>query len=187
MSLPKGDIPDVEVKPGSLLVAKKNVYETRDAPRGFWKALHDTLLRNGLKPISLETLAYYLPGEQGQIAGLLGCHVDDLLWAGSEAMQKTMEVVQVEFKFGLVESDELKYCGHIIHQGKDRIAITCPSVLDRIKPIYLSPQRRRHLGEMATPAEISQRSQFRSIVGNLNWLARVCRPDLNFQVNQLQA
>ncbi|CAK8996233.1 Retrovirus-related Pol polyprotein from transposon RE2 (Retro element 2) (AtRE2) [Includes: Protease RE2 [Durusdinium trenchii] len=177
MSLPKGGIPDAEVQPGSLLVARKSVYGTRDAPRGFWKALHDTLLRNGLKP-------YYLPGEQGQVAGLLGCHVDDLLWAGSEAMQKTMEAVQAEFKFGLVESDELKYCGRIIHQGKDGITITCPSVLDRTKPIYVSPQRRRHLGEVATPAEISQ---LRSVVGSLSWLARVCRPDLSFQVNQLQA
>ena len=184
MSLPKGGIPDAEIQPGSLLVAKKSVYGTRDAPRGFWEALHDTLLRNGLQPISLETSAYYLPGEQGQVAGLLGCHVDDLLWAGSEATQKAVEAVQAEFKFGLVESYELKYCGRIIHQGKDGITITCPSVLDRTKPIYINPQRRKQLGEMATPAEISQ---LRSVVGSLSWLARVCRPDMSFQVNQLQA
>ncbi len=38
--------------------------------------------------------------------------------------------------------------------------------------------------EPATPAEISQ---LRSVVGSLSWLSRVCRPDIGFGVNQLQA
>ena len=184
MSLPKGGIPDPNVKPGSLLVAKKSVYGTRDAPRGFWKALHDTLLKMGLKSVPHETSAYYLPGPEGEVHGLLGCHVDDLLWAGGEEMQKVMLKIQEIYKFGLVEGDELKYCGRNIVQNEAGIKVTCPNVLDRTKAIYVSPDRRKQLAEPATAAEISQ---LRSVVGSLSWLARVCRPDISFDVNQLQA
>ena len=181
---PKDGIPDDAVKPGSLLVAKKSVYGTRDAPRGFWKGLHDTLIAVGLKAVPNETSAYYLPGPEGEITGLLGCHVDDLLWAGGDEMQKTMAKVQEPYKFGLVEDAELKYCGRIITQTADGIKVTCPSVLDRTKAIYVAPGRRKLLSEAATPTEISQ---LRSVVGSLSWLARVCRPDISFGVNQLQS
>ena len=106
MSLPKGGIPDPNVKPGSLLVAKKSVYSARDAPRGFWKALRETLLKMGLKNVPHETSAYYLPGPQRQVLGLLGCHVDDLLWAGGpvqDVMLKVQECVPVCFFFAAAE------------------------------------------------------------------------------------
>ena len=184
ITLPKGGIPDPAVKPGSLLVARKSVYGTRDAPRGFWKALHDVLLSKGLVPVPFETAAYYLPGPSGTIRGLLGCHVDDLLWCGLEDMQNVMLAVQKEFKFGMVEDDEMKYCGRIIKQSTDGIRVTCPSVLDRTKAIYVEPQRRKQLSAQATPSEISQ---LRSVVGSLGWLGRICRPDICFRVNPLQA
>ena len=184
ITLPKGGIPDPAVQPGSLLVARKSVYGTRDAPRGFWKALRDVLLSKGLAPVPYETAAYYLPGPRGTISGLLGCHVDDLLWCGLEDMQAVMLEVQKEFKFGLVENDEMKYCGRIIKQSTDGIRVTCPSVLDRTKAIYVEPQRRKQLSAPAKPSEISQ---LRSVIGSLSWLGRICRPDICFRVNQLQA
>ena len=184
LKLPKHGVPDDQVKPGSLMVALKSVYGTRDAPRGFFKNLYNTLVGAGLKPIPGETAAFYLPGAEGQIEGLLGCHVDDLLWSGGDKMQQIMLEVQKTFKFGLVEDDELKYCGRIISQSPQGLKVTCPNVLDRTKPIYLSKDRRKQAAEPATATEISQ---LRSIVGSLSWLARVCRPDISFAVNQLQA
>ena len=184
LRLPKTGIPDPNIKPGSLMIAQKSVYGTRDAPRGFFKELAKILIAAGLKPIPYEPAAFYLPGESGRIEGILGCHVDDLLWSGTDRMEQVMLEVQRTFQFGLVEDDVLKYCGRVITQTSKGIKVTCPNVLDRTKPIFLTKERR---AQTAAPATASEISQLRSIVGSLSWLGRVCRPDISFAVNQLQA
>lgn len=182
--LPRGGVPDDEVKEGSLLLAEKAVYGTRDAPRGFWKGLHETLIASGLRAVDLEQSAYYLPGPEGEVAGLLGAHVDDLLWCGGKAMDNVMLAVQEKYKFGSVSGNEFRFCGRVINQTPDGILVTCPNVMDRVKPIYLSPLRKKDRAAQAEPHEIAQ---LRSVVGSLAWLSRVCRPDLAFGVNQLQS
>ncbi len=182
--LPPGGVPDEEVEEGSLMMAEKAVYGTRDAPRGFWKGLHETLLQCGLKSVPLEQSAYYLPGPEGEVCGLLGAHVDDLLWCGTEAMDRTMKKVQEKYKFGSVSDAKFKFCGRVISQSAAGIYVTCPNVMDRVKAVYVDPARRKHRAEAATASEISQ---LRSVVGSLAWLSRVCRPDLSFAVNQLQS
>jgi len=86
LKLPDGGVPDDDVAVGSLMLCEKSVYGTRDAPRGFWKGLHDSLIQCGLKEICTEASAYFLPGEPGHVRGLLGTHVDDLLWCGGKEM-----------------------------------------------------------------------------------------------------
>ncbi len=184
LKLPRGGVPDDEVPEGSLLLAEKAVYGTRDAPRGFWKGLHETLIACGLCAVDLEQSAYYLPGPQGEVAGLLGAHVDDLLWCGTKAMDEVMGTVQKKCKFGSVSGSEFRFCGRVIHQNQKGILVTCPNVMDRVKPIYIDPVRRR---DRAAPAEQHEVAQLRSVFGSLAWLSRVCRPDLAFGVNQLQS
>ena len=181
---PEDGVPDEKVRSGSLLLCNKSVYGTKIAPRGFWKQLHDDILACGLREVPQEPCAYYMPGEKGQICGLMGTHVDDLLWCGNDDMDAAMEQLQMKYNFRLTTSDEFKFCGRIIKQDKKGIYVTCPSVLDRVKNIFLSPQRRKQRGEMATNAEISQ---LRSVVGSLSWYSRTCRPDLAYGVNQLQS
>ena len=184
LRLPADGIPDPSIPEGSLLICEKSVYGTKDAPRGFWKGLHDVLVSCGLKEVPYETSAYYLPGEEGIVSGMLGTHVDDLLWCGIEKMDEIMRQVQEHYNFRMTSSYEFKFCGRIIKQDEAGITINCPSVLDRVKAIYIDPKRRKMRGLDATPSEVSQ---LRSVVGSLSWYSRVCRPDLSFQVNQLQA
>ena len=181
---PEDGVPDDEIPRGSLLLCNKSVYGTKDAPRGFWKQLHDDIIACGLQEVPQEPCAYYLPGKKGQICGLMGTHVGDLLWCGNDDMDAAMDQLQKKYNFRLTTSDEFKFCGRIIKQNKEGIYINCPSVLDRVKNIFISPQRKKQRGEVATNAEISQ---LRSVVGSLSWYSRTCRPDLAYGVNQLQS
>ena len=184
LKLPADGIPDQEVEEGSLMVCNKSVYGTKDAPRGFWKQLHDDILDCGLREVPFEQAAYYMPDELGEIAGLMGSHVDDLLWSGNGKMDEAMEKLQKKYNFRTTTSDEFKFCGRIVVQDEKGITINCPAVLDRVKRIYMTPDRRKQRSEQATDAEVSQ---LRSVVGSLSWYSRVCRPDLAHGVNQLQA
>ena len=184
LSPPKGGLPGVEQ--GSLLIANKPVYGTRDAPRGFWRRLHRVCKEKGLRPVPHEHAAYVLNGPDGSIEGMMVSHVDDLLWCGTTAMDRAMAEVQKEFKFGSLEhGDSFEYCGRTIEQGEKLggIKVTCPNTASKVRGINLDGGRKHQKGARATPQEVSQ---LRSVVGSLNWVTRVCRPDIAYSVHRLQ-
>ncbi|CAE7496741.1 TY4B-J, partial [Symbiodinium sp. CCMP2456] len=180
---PPGGLPGVPE--GALLRARKPVYGTKDAPRGFWKRLHRVALSKGLRAIPGEHAAYVLQDKHHGLQGIVIAHVDDLLWSGSEAMDKVMDEIIKEFKFGALEfGDKFDYCGRTVEQGKDGITITVPNNAAKLRPIHLGAERRRQKDHYVTEQE---RAQLRSIVGSLNWLVRVCRVDIAYEVHRLQA
>ena len=69
--------------PGSYLIALMSIYGSRDAPRGFWLALRDELVRQGFHEIEP---AMYSLVKDGQFRGLATTHVDDVLWCGDEEL-----------------------------------------------------------------------------------------------------
>ena len=180
---PPGGLPDVPE--GSLLRARKPVYGTKDAPRGFWKRLHKVATSKGLKAVPHEHAAYVLQGEGGRIDGMVIAHVDDLLWGGTPAMDKVMDEITKEFKFGSLEfGDKFDYCGRTIEQGTTGIKVTCPNNAAKVRPIHLDASRRN---QRDFPVTEQERNQLRSVVGSLNWLVRVCRVDIAYEVHRLQA
>ena len=62
--------------------------------------------------------------------------------------------------------------------------MTPPNVLDRAKPTPIDQCRRSKRAEQATTSEIGQ---LRRVAGSLAWLARTCRSELSFAVNQLRS
>ena len=94
-----------------------------------------------------------------------------------------MKVVQEQLKFGKVEDTSFKYCGRTISQTDEGIVVQCPHGLEKTRPIMLSTGRKRDRTAQATPEE---QGQLRSVLGSLNWIVRVCRPDLAYDTNRLQ-
>ena len=96
------------------------VYGTKDAPRGWFKNLHSSLLEQGFTAIPHEAAAYSLKTGD-YLEGLVVVHVDDLLWTG-----------------GKVIND--KYCGREIKKDDIGVHVSCPSLIDRVRPVYLSAE-----------------------------------------------
>ena len=104
--------------------------------KGFWKELYDVLLSCGLKEVPLETSAYYLPGEEVVLQDFL--EATWMIYFGVESGDGVvMEKAQKKFNFRLTSSEEFKFCGRIIEQSDRGIKVTCPSVVDRVKAIYV--------------------------------------------------
>ncbi|CAE7949958.1 unnamed protein product, partial [Symbiodinium sp. KB8] len=128
--------------------------------------------------------AYALTDDSGNLLGMMVSHVDDLLWTGGDAMSAVMEKVQADLKFGSVDEGDFTYCGRKITQEPEGIRVTCPNTAAKVRAIAITGERRKQRDAAATGQEISQ---LRSVLGSLNWVARVCRPDISYELSALQA
>ena len=190
LSMPKTGIPDPDsdgfLPEDRFYLVSSTAYGTKDAPRGWFKNLHATLVKEGLVPVPHECGAYVMRNEVagGPIRGLCVVHVDDLLWTGSKDIESLMDRVSARYKFGSESTDKFKYCGREIVKDEKGIHVTCPGLADRVRPIYLTAQQRKARDQ---PVSEEVRGQLRSVIGSLAWFQRVCRPDLAYAVNRLQS
>ena len=117
----------------------------------------------------------YTYSEEGDVKLMMGTHVDDILFAckpGYENfVRKLQEALQVEDS--KVSEGNFRFCGREISQEDDgSITVTCKSTAEKIEPISYRTGVRKT--ELANDAE---KSQLRSVVGSLAWVARQARPD----------
>eukprot|EP00913_Durusdinium_trenchii_P018068 g16978.t1 len=181
LSLPKDGVPGVP--PNMYYIVSSTVYGTRDAPLGWWKNLDGTVGKKGFKPVPYEPGAYTLLEDNGELAGLLITHVDDLMWTGGATVEARMDEICKHYNFGKVEKDTFRYCGRNISRDETHIYVKCDNLIDRVRPVWLTQEQKRR-EEQPVPESI--RGQLRSIIGSLAWLARVCRPDLAYAVCRMQ-
>lgn len=117
LSAPRDGIP-VEgghwISPEEYIIALMSVYGSKDAPRGFWLELCQTIIDNGV--VEIEP-AFYALIHEGECHGLLVTHVDDLLWTGTPMMDEVIEQGPRTIHFWSNGRRELSFlwpkdCGH---------------------------------------------------------------------------
>ena len=91
-------------------------------------------------------------------------------------MQKVMEGIQTELKFGSLDVGDFAYCGRQIAQTTEGIKMTCPNTAAKVRPIFLYRARKKQQDARATDPETSQ---LRSVLGSLDWVGRLCRHDIS--------
>ena len=122
-------------------------------------------------------------------------HVDDVTIChdGSDIRHQTAEKLHKRFPFGTwlevaKEQAGVSYCSKEIKvkqcDGEQCVTLSQNAFLDgRLQPIAIDPARSRDHDLQANQTELTD---YRSIVGSLQWLAVQSRPDLSFECNQLQ-
>ena len=184
LRLPKGGLPDDEIPEGAMMLARVPIYGTKDAGRRFWLKLKGTITNIGLTQNS-QCPALFTYSEDGDVKLMMGTHVDDILFACKPGYENFVRRLQEAFQVedSKVSEGNFRFCGREMSQDDDgSITVTCKSTAEKIEPISYRTGVRKT--EMANDAE---KSQLRSVVGSLAWVARQARPDLSYRVNKLQS
>ena len=163
-------------------------YGRIDAPYLWFCELRDELLKQGCVQCPLDpcVFAYYLPDKEGrmQLQGALGVHVDDGIAGGNAAFRQMLQRLEKRFKFGAFDKGEFVYTGIRFRQWDDgSIEYDQKTYVEKIKPIPIPRERRTQLHAEVTPSE---RTQYRSLVGALQYAAVHTRPDLAAKISELQ-
>lgn len=194
MRQPKQGLPGLI--PGQLLRLLKSVYGRPDAPRAWYNELARVLQEElGFQKSSVDPAMFYLRDEEGILRGLMIVHVDDLMLAtdASEWSANVTGRLRGRFPFGTwqnvaQEPAGVTYCGKEIkikNDGtEDFVTLAQKGFIEgRLECIQVSKQRAQSVDDRVNDEE---RTDYRSVVGSLQWLASQTRPDISFEVNQLQ-
>ena len=186
MLLPDGKTPDPEYSDEeTMMVARVPIYGTTYAGRFFWKQMRETCKESNLKENEIAKATLACRDEHDNIIAMLGTHVDDLLWAATPQGEQVVQCILDKFNVRKIEEDDFRLCGKEIKQDKDfTINVTCKDTSEKVDVIHYNRDRKRHMTELTTEAEIGQ---MRSVVGSLAWIVRQCRPDLSYEVSRAQS
>lgn len=194
MRQPKQGLPGLI--PGQLLRLLKSVYGRPDAPPAWYNELARVLQEElGFQKSSVDPAMFYLRDEEGILRGLMIVHVDDLMLAtdASEWSANVTGRLRARFPFGTwqnvaQEPAGVTYCGKEIkikNDGtEDFVTLAQKGFIEgRLECIQVSKERAQSVDDRVNDEE---RTDYRSVVGSLQWLASQTRPDIAFEVNQLQ-
>jgi hypothetical protein len=114
-----------------------------------------------------------------EIVGHLVSHVDDFNYTGTDEWQRdVMDVVKGKFNISAESESSFLYLGLNVSQYDDVISIDQRHYIDKLREIPLSSERRKQNDEPITKEE---RSQLRSLSGQMLWVTSQTRPDSAFE------
>ena len=194
MKQPAQGIPGV--KPQQVFRLKRPVYGRPDAPRAWYESLSEFIIEDmGYERSIIDPALFVRRKSSGEPRSVIVIHVDDLMMAGEDDddYQEAKKMLCKRFPFGewervIDKKEGITYCGKEIKTegtGISRcIRLGQDGFIDgRLDTIPVSRERSKQKEESVTEEE---RTDFRSVLGSLQWLATQTRGDLAFSVNQLQ-
>jgi hypothetical protein len=170
------------VPDGAALICRVPIYGQTDAGRGLWLKIKQVAQEIGWQVSTIYPALYYLH-DKGEVKGLLGTHVDDMLWAVKPGYEEHAKKLLEAFDVGKIEDTSFRFCGLEIEQDADGgITATARDNTSKIKPISF-PEN----APTTSPATQGEIDQLRSVIGSLSWIARQVRPDLSYRTSRLQS
>ena len=183
---PNKDEPILPLKPGVICRLRKGIFGLADSPRRWYLRLHKSLTQLGWQRSAVDFALWYLWDSSGtRLEGVVGSHVDDLLFAGGPRASKLLDQLGEELGFGSLEEGSFNYCGkHIAQQEDGSIVVSMVEYHQNLKPIVIATERKKQIESALTPGE---HRQLRAVLGSLQWLVAQIRYDLAFPLSVLQS
>lgn len=165
---------------GRLWRLNKTIYGLNDAGRQWYLKVKEVLESLGVKmSVYEESLFYWL--HEGSCEGIIGIHVDDFFFAGSNLFYSSV-IKKLHEAFAISKEEELhfNFLGLQLHQLNDCITLDQKLYVQEMEPVpYESSQNKD------TALSGSTFQALRSLIGQLSWVATHSRPDIAFEVCQL--
>ena len=161
--------PEFELSPNECFELLRPLYGLSDAGDLWHQTLHAHLVNDlGLVPTTVDPSLYFARAN-GELVGLNGSYVDDLLRAGTTSFRTTCAKTHERFETTGDDNPPFTFAGFNISKRTD-----VPLAIDQI--FYMKKLEELDLS--------SSFSDFRSMRMRLAWLANT-RPDLQFEISQL--
>ena len=169
--------------PNQLVIANASIYGTRDAPRAWYLRLKSILAELEIVEMQLEKSLFVWRDASGPRI-VLATHVDDFIVAWRLADEQAAEKLEsMKRKLRLKDvrgGSQATYCGKLVQIFEDRFCVSQPKALDDLEEVDISSQRQTEIDSKLTAPELTT---YRSIWGQLSWLALQTRPDLAVETN----
>lgn len=174
--------PPPEYNNGMIWKLRKTVYGLNDAARAWYLRVRSELLAIDVKVCSLDPALFYWNHED-QFHGIMCLHVDDFFWAGTHLFEKQIiKKIRNLFLIGSSDCNKFKYVGVSIEPWANGLSVNQFSYASSIVPCEISCERARSKLHDLSDRE---KSSYRAIVGQLNWMSTQTRPDIAFDVCDL--
>lgn len=163
-----------------LFRLEKAAYGLAEAPRAWYLRLSREMKEAGLTQSQLDPCLFTLR-IKGNLAGVCGIHVDDLLGGGTPAMDSILNELRRKLPFGDYRTFTIRYTGIEVRQCPKtfEVEVGQEAYIDGLEEVMTKP-----LGSAGTP--LKDKSLLRTCAGQLAWVANATRPDCAFLSSYLQ-
>ena len=168
-------------KMGLIWKLEKPVYGLVDSARNWYKSLATFLLSIGCQRSSWDKAMFYYK-INNKLCGIMLIHVDDFIIAGNTQFKKDiLKRVLEKYDISKHSSMMFKFIGMTISQTKEAIKLEQYEYANSIQPVKINPSQNLDKDRQLNEEEVTQ---YRSLLGKLQWLANISRPDIKFDVFQ---
>ena len=169
--------PDVRTA-GVIWLLNKPLYGLGESARLWYLTLKKQLLQLGCKMSMLDKSVFLYFGNSNKLQGMVVTHVDDLFYCGGTSFKKNIiQPILSKFKISRMKTGVFTYLGWSVCQEDEYISVDQNEYTKLIKPIPISPSRKKSLDADLTTEE---HKQYQSLLGKLLWLSSQTRPDLSY-------
>ena len=174
--------PPPEFDNGMVWKLKKTVYGLSDAARAWYLRVKSELQRLGVRMSKFDS-ALFSWYSGNDCHGVICVYVDDFLWAGTDLFyEQVIKKLEKLFLIGKFGQGEFKYIGLKIDNNDSITTIDQLEYASSIQPISVSCKR---AGDKSSEINEKEKTEFRSLLGQLNWVGTQTRPDILFDVGDL--
>ena len=163
---------------GMVWKLKHGLYGLKDGARQFYLSVKEELLRLKCSICTIDPALFFLHRGK-RLCGIICCHVDDFLHAGDEDIEVIMNNLRSRFLAGKIDEGHFDYIGFRLDQESDNIVLDQSNYVEKIRNVVINPTRARNKQDVLS---IEEQSEYRKLVGQLNWVVQGTRPDMAFEL-----